>query len=456
MTNITDELGDEQLICAMLQRKISFVSAIGDREQQAQLVGELAIHAQATGNHHWYATARYARAYYQYQISEYDAVRASISEVLPLYQQLDDRAAQVECLCLLADSAANQGQIEEASSLLEQARALSSPDNQALLLRILSVTANAAVLQNNYEVGYHLSLQALAISRALQDREAEADAYNRLAAVTEQAARYQDAVGYYEQAMALHEALGKPKGMAIALGNIGILYGRVGRYAEAAAAFRRSEALYKSVNNILGQVLNTINMADTANIYHDYRLAASAAKRGLELVKAINNPLLESDLLCNLAVAELGLGELAAARQHLETSLTVRRELGSASFEELAEDLCYLAITHLRAGNLAAAQQTSDEALGLPDEGEEQSFSREYVLWIAACVARAGGDTSRAADYLAASYPPIARNLIAREQELADYPPSQWRPAFLAHYFNGDIITAYERDQWPNYAMPAV
>ncbi len=455
MANISDDLGDEQLICAMLQRKISFVSALGDREQQVRLVSELAAHAQASDNAYWQAATLYARAFYHYQISEYDAVRPALDQAVVLYQQLDDRAAQVECLCLLADSATNQGQIEEARSLLERARAFSSADNQTLLLRILSVTANAAVLHNNFEAGYNLSIQALAISRALHDREAEADAYNRLAALSEQVAHYQDALHYYEQAMELHTALNKPKGMAIALGNIGILYGRIGRYAEATTAFRRSETLYKSVNNILGQVLNTINLADTANIYRDYALARSAARRGRKLMKRINNPTLESDLLCNLGVSELGLGELAIATRHLEASLTLRRSLDSSTAEDLAEGLCYLVIARLRTGRLAAARQASEEALLFSAEGEEQAFSREYILWVAACVARAAGELAHTRDYLTQAYLTVTHNLAAWQLELADFPPAQWQTAFLDHYFNGEIIAAFERNDWPAYAAPA-
>ncbi|PZR98383.1 MAG: hypothetical protein DLM69_08740 [Candidatus Chloroheliales bacterium] len=453
MAEIADELGDDDLACEVLRRRIEMHSVLGEREQQAQLIDELATHAQSAPSRRWQATALQLRVNYLLQLAKYDEAHAAASQALSLYQELDDEVAQVECHCLIAEGATFQGRFAEAQQLIAQAHRLANPNSQVVLSRILQASANNVARAGDALASYQLSLRQLDVCRAIHDYEGEADAHGLAARMATQLTYLKEAFDHLGQAKAIYARLGKRSGEASILMRTGLLLFRLASYQECISSLRHAEAIYEQLADLRGMVNSANAYAAIANDAHDFAAAQAAAERSLNLAQKMNSQTFMADALLNLGVAEFGLGKANQAVAHLQAGIDLNRQLQDTGNEDEYEKLCYLAAAYLQAGQIEQATQASAEALALYEAHAERTSKPHYVFWVLACTSHAQGKAQQADDYLKVAYQHFTRWFADREQKLAAFADNDWREFYRRLAFHPHLIATYELGSWPAYAI---
>lgn len=124
--------------------------------------------------------------------------------------------------------------------------------------------------------------------------------------------------------------------------------------------FERAARLYRALGDIRGaaEALFWIGCFQQV-VRHDNALAVPILEQSLKLASQAGEKATMSEALRHLGIAAHGTGQLDAARQHLEESTRLRREIGA--LPGAAANMVGLAY-------IAAAQQRIDDALALLDE----------------------------------------------------------------------------------------
>jgi tetratricopeptide (TPR) repeat protein len=264
------------------------------------------------------------------------------------------------------------------------------------------------------------------------DREGEADASSRLAAIAGRLFQVEEARRHYARAAALYEQVGKRQGQAAVMLNAGMLAGNLGRYGDAEDMFQQAEDLFRSMDDRRGMATAVLNRSAMAIYQQHFATAEEMALRSLELARVIGNPLVEAAALGNVGDAALNLGALDLAIRHLEEALAVRRRLGLPP-DESAGDLSLLTLAYLRAGRLQEARRKAEELLEMYGQAGESLPHPQQVLWTVAQVLHAAGDTQRSAQLLRQAH------RLLRDKAAA-IPDPESRAAFLDLPFNRDLL----------------
>jgi predicted ATPase len=433
---------DPHLICEVHRRQIAYRSVIGERSAQAEQIQQLLRCTDQLGEASWRMLALLAEGQYQILLSAYAQAQVSLTQALQLGRQINDVSAQVAALCALADVAVQQGYFATAQAALAEAQQLAeSQTNLSVLITALRATGGALFARQDFAAAQTVAQQMLELCRTTGDREGEADALARLAAVAARLFHITDAQQLYTETEQLYQKLGKRQGQAAIMVNACMLYvGRLGRYAEGLALTRRANSIFCELKDLRGQVVCALNEGLISLYLEDYATSRNASRRGLELAGQIKSQVMEANALANLGAAERELGELDAAIEHMELGLTIRRTLGQPA--ELGTDLCDLTVAYCRRGDYVAAQRTVSEMLELYTQSQASMMHPQYILWAAAQTYRAVKDAARAQDLL-------DQAVTVMHRRAADIPETESRPSYYNLPFNRQILAASQQDVWP-------
>jgi tetratricopeptide (TPR) repeat protein len=105
-------------------------------------------------------------------------------------------------------------------------------------------------------------------------------------------------------------------------------------------------------------------------------------------------PVFEAAALANLGNAELALGETAAAIEHMEAGLAIRRSIQEP--RDFVDDLADLTLAYVSAGRNDQALATARELLSIGSASFDGAFWPQYAWWAASQGLAAGGDASEA------------------------------------------------------------
>jgi tetratricopeptide (TPR) repeat protein len=230
-------------------------------------------------------------------------------------------------------------------------RALRQPGplRECIYLRgaIASTRGDVASAQKSFE-------DALQLARTADDQAGSAKALNGLAACARSAGDYKRALTLQQQALQLQEAAGNVHEQAMLLNDVGVLLYTLRRYADAQRALTRGLAL--------------------------------ADLHGLASAREF--------CLFTLGMAEIELGQLDAARAHLQRSIEVEGASGAGLVSSAAH--LGLARVCMRAGDAAAARVFLREALQRA-RSLASAPAQIYALGFVAEWLRGQGERQRAA-----------------------------------------------------------
>ncbi|MGE7435365.1 AfsR/SARP family transcriptional regulator [Kitasatospora sp. NPDC001175] len=203
---------------------------------------------------------------------------------------------------------------------------------------------------------------ALATARAHENRKAEADLHNLLAASHGLTGRYEDCLTHLNAAEELHRSNGDLRGLAAVLGNKSLLLDELGRRDEAFDAAERSIDLYREAT---GRD-NMMALHGLAGLYLKAGHAGTAEpiyRRVLEEFRRDRLPGPVAATLINLGDTLRCLGRQQEALAALDEALTITEDLEDHS--GTADTLETIARAHAGSGNLEAARDSWTRALAL-------------------------------------------------------------------------------------------
>ncbi|MBP0016786.1 MAG: CHAT domain-containing protein [Cyanobacteria bacterium SBLK] len=174
---------------------------------------------------------------------------------------------------------------------------------------------------------------ALAIYRAISDRDGEGKILNNLGIIYKVLREYPRAIDAYEQSLAIFLELGDRAGEGRSLGNLGNLYTLTGEYAKAIDFRERSLAIFREIGDRDGEGKTLNNLGNLYRSLGRYSQALEALERSLSIFQAIGDRPGESAARKNSGVVYYLLGEYARAIDDYESALSIAREIGDIAEE---------------------------------------------------------------------------------------------------------------------------
>ncbi|HEX8282478.1 MAG TPA: protein kinase [Pyrinomonadaceae bacterium] len=192
------------------------------------------------------------------------------------------------------------------------------------------------------------------------------------------------------QILALGEEVGGDARAARANGLklLGVAHEVSGRFREAEECFEQSLALLKELGDRrnLGFMLN--NLGVIAHLGADYREAVRRYTEALEIFREIGERTWELPTLGNLAGAQIGLEDYAAAESNLRHAVALA---GPAGHFALSMIYCYLAESFWGQGKNEEALPTALRALELGQKTENQDYIGNAWRTLGLVAARSAG-----------------------------------------------------------------
>ncbi|MHC4940943.1 MAG: serine/threonine-protein kinase [Planctomycetota bacterium] len=284
-----------------------------------------------------------------------------IAEARALAQ--DDRArAKVEEAS--GDLLWRTGRYEEARGCFEEylalCRATHDRDGEAGALQSLGRVFFA---QGRYEEAEARFNEALAVAREIENRDAEGSALGNLGSVLHAVGRHADARAHFEQDLSISREAGNRLGEAGASGNLGNVFFALGRFEEARTHFEQSLAISRAIGNRHGEAITTGGLGSLCQMLGRYADALSYCERYLAIAREIGQKSSEVIALVNLGPLWWRLGQLERARDALERCLELCSQIGTRYPQGYA--LRALADVAEAEGDGAAALEHANAALAL-------------------------------------------------------------------------------------------
>jgi tetratricopeptide (TPR) repeat protein len=173
--------------------------------------------------------------------------------------------------------------------------------------------------------------------------------------------------------LALSETMGEGVRHARANGLrlLGVAHETTGRFGEADECFKQSLSLLRELGDRrnIGFMLN--NLGVIAHLRGDYETAARRYEEALAIFREIGERTWELPTLGNLAGAQIGLEDYAAAESNLRQAVALT---GPAGHFALSMIYCYLAESFWGQGKIEEALEPAREALSLGQRTENQDY----------------------------------------------------------------------------------
>ncbi|MBN1661133.1 MAG: tetratricopeptide repeat protein, partial [Anaerolineae bacterium] len=427
MHALADALDDAQRCTEVALRQSAYLYDTGDFDAaaaRALAAVDLADRVPADA-----APALQARAWLHLvspllRAGDYARAGQALDRAIPLARAAGQPLLEANALSKLGTLHYYQAQFDRARQGYEQSlaihRSLGNPDGESAELGNLGLVAYE---QGDYEQAQTCAEQALALKRQTGDRGGEGWLLNILGMLAFDTGRYADARGFYAEAVAIAQEVGDRWGESNAVSNLGIVCCTLGEHRAADHCYDEALGIKHEIGDQRGAALT---LAFQSLLYHRLSrdeqalaLSSEALARGARLEDAE----VEGYGALYQGHALAALGRLPEARQAYARSHAARRAAGHPAL--LAETAAGLADVALSLGQVSAAREHVDAILPLLETGT-LTGAVEPVRAYLACyrVLRATGD-------------PAARRVLATARRLlksqaAQIPNQDARRAFLA------------------------
>jgi non-specific serine/threonine protein kinase len=257
---------------------------------------------------------------------------------------------------------ARRGQYTEGRNWLEKALA-GGQGLPAVRIMALNGAGLLAYLQSDFGRAVALFDNALALGRALGDKEGIAASLNCLGNVASIQSEYGRAATLYEESLMLRRELGDMQGIAGSLGNLGMVAYMQDKDGRAAALLEEALALQRALGDPLYIGTSLHNLGLVAYQQGDHGRAAALLEEVLALKRDLGDTVSIALALHNLGLVAYAQGDYGQAAALIGEGLALRRELGDR--RGIADSLDSLArVAHVQ-GDHRRAAALIDEALAL-------------------------------------------------------------------------------------------
>ncbi|MBK8233763.1 MAG: sigma 54-interacting transcriptional regulator [Candidatus Eisenbacteria bacterium] len=257
------------------------------------------------------------------------------------------------------------GDIREAETLVERARAKLEASHDALELAICRNTLAAIHLRQGR------TEQALAGLRANLPETSElpageeamvvrAETLEQLGAIYRSLGDAASALRCIQDALELRRAANDPAGVAQDLDHLGKLHLRGGALQEARSVFLEAIEMHRARNDRRGLAISLNHLASTLILLGDLREAHSCFEQSRQLFTELGQPRGLASVLSNLGLLATAIGRMDEADAHLAESLRLHRELKDLPAEvAVLNNLSYAAYVRGRATEAVAHAEES-------------------------------------------------------------------------------------------------
>ena len=222
---------------------------------------------------------------------------------------------------------------------------------------------------------------ALASTRRVGNRSAEAWVLNNLGMVYGQLGLSDDAVAYFEQAMTIRRAAGDQLHEAQVANNLTDAYLRLGRFQEAMDAQQQGLDIFRRLGHRYGEAVALINLGEAGLHFGRVDEAIGWLEQAREIFSAVGDARGEGYALHHLGHAFLERGQIAEALDCLGRAWHIRQAVGERMAE--AQTLKQLGRAELVAGRQADSHKSWSRAIDLFESVGDQAQAAELRARIA-------------------------------------------------------------------------
>lgn len=197
-------------------------------------------------------------------IGAWSDARRILDETIALAVQVADRQAESRFRGILGKLLYQQGNFQEALTLLLATLAMigPEPDGRALKTKTLinSALGNVYYSMDRTEEAIAAARQALAFNQESGDRWGQASCLNNLGIMLDRVKDFEQSVDYIRQALAIRREIGSPWGVATCLINLGYLTQARGEFEQSLPYFEESLKLFEESGDrmAIAKVYNNI------------------------------------------------------------------------------------------------------------------------------------------------------------------------------------------------------
>ncbi len=434
LAGLARTLGDDDAICAVLERRLELTNVISDVRRERVLLRLLQRRVRRSGDPRWQARALEAEARYLRTVNEFEGSRSAFARLIALAGGSGDRGTHFKARLALADTFIYEGRLPEARAALADLRAaVQLEGNQSAWVRTLMAFARAALTQQDYAAMSAFAVEAHDLSCAIGDREGEALALHTIANGHVTTFAVAEAESAYRRALEIYERIDHRVGVASISVDLGLFHTELGLLDRAIEFYARAREIAAEIGFRWVACVERIDTSYCLRLRGEFAAACAAAQTALAIAREIRSQPLESAALGTLGFAQCELGALADAVANLRRGVELRRPAGSTP--RLGDNLCALALAYLRSADVGAAETAVSELLALYDENPKLPPQPTEWLWTAAQVERAAGRID-AAGRLIRQAASVMRTRAAAIDDAAT------RAAYLALPFNRAVADA--------------
>jgi predicted ATPase len=268
-------------------------------------------------------------------------------------------------LNLLAYQLLQQGQIEKAKTLLEEARVIaesaSDRDSLSQTLNFLARIHHFNLSDNTQARAYYQ--QSIVLAEQAGNQALKASALNFLAILGSEQGDSEEAQNLYQQSLMLWRGLGNTSGAAWVLNNLANLSDYRGDYHQAGSLFAESLQLFREVGEIDGIATTLANLGTNDMKQQHYTKAKRLLAESLLFAKELGDKRLMAYVLRGLGHTAFCQNDIETAQDFLHNSYALYAEVGYT--HGMAETLGHLGETFHQDQNLVAAEECFQKGLTL-------------------------------------------------------------------------------------------
>ncbi len=239
-------------------------------------------------------------------------------------------AVRAKALHAAGSLARDQGDYARAAALYEEAMALRRAlgDRQGAATSLQQRGA-VAFDQGDYEQAQALLAQSLRVFRDMGYKRGMAISLNYQGTVALYQADYGPATALLAESLALSREVGEKWGAALSLNNLGHVALSQGDYRRAAVLFRESQALYRETGDKRGIALSLGSLGEAAQCEGDHAQALALYKESLALYRGVGDKRGIATCLEGLAAVSQAGGLPDRAARLFGAAETLREAIGS-------------------------------------------------------------------------------------------------------------------------------
>jgi serine/threonine protein kinase/tetratricopeptide (TPR) repeat protein len=296
------------------------------------------------------------------RVGDYDTMRITAEESLPLFHQLNSKSDIGPVLRNLSHAAIAQGRYEAAHQYALEALALAREldDKPAVYLTIAGM-AWGSFLAGRYDEARQMLQQELNAVDVFGVPEIMNAYRQNLGAVLHALNEQQEAKRLFEEALSIAKDLGNRRAVAFILTNLGNIAHSMGRYEAAQHHYEESLVTFQDIGDRSGaaEALNALGGGYWS--LGDYPQARHSHQGALTIYREIGDIRGVANSLALLATDCGAVGDYIEGRVYLEECLALRRQMGNTT--EIIDALAHLARMETLLGNYETATRWNEQIL---------------------------------------------------------------------------------------------